>query len=103
MKPLAVAEGGYSSKTVGPFHGDPRSQADYLNAIHSQIGGSRLAFWIYLLINDFNLASYASLMNQKGQGTDINSLSMFASVGLTGSDRVPKPALEVWDSFRISP
>jgi len=101
-KPLAVAEGGYSSASVGSFHGDQQSQVDCLNAIHSQIG-SRLSFWIYLLINDFNLASYASLMNQKGQGTDINTLRMFASVGLTTSDRMPKPALAVWDSFRSAP
>jgi hypothetical protein len=100
-KPLAVAEGGYSSAPVGAFHGDPQSQVDYLNAIHSQIGGSRLSFWIYLLINDINLASYATLMNQKS--TDINTLGMFASVGLTMSDRTPKPALAVWDSFRSAP
>ncbi len=102
-KPLAVAEGGYSSTPVGSFHGDEKSQVDYLNAIHSQIGGSRLAFWIYLLFNDFNLASYAPLMNQKGSGMDINTLGMFASVGLTTSDRTPKPALAVWDSFRAIP
>jgi hypothetical protein len=100
-KPLAVAEGGFTSEPVGPFSGDPQSQVDYLNAIHSQIGGDRLAFWIYLLINDFNLQSYASIMNQNGQGEDINTLGMFASVGLTTSDRTPKPALAVWDSFRI--
>jgi hypothetical protein len=100
-KPLAVAEGGYSSAPVGAFQGDPQSQVDYLNAIHFQIGGSRLSFWIYLLINDINLASYAALMNQKG--TDINTLGMFASVGLTMSDRTPKPALAVWDSFRSAP
>jgi hypothetical protein len=102
-KPLAVAEGGYSTETAGPFHGDSQSQVEYLNAIHSQIGGGRLSFWIYLLINDFNLASYSSLMNQKGQGIDINSLGMFAHVGLTTSDRTPKPALAVWDSFRSAP
>jgi hypothetical protein len=102
-KPLAVAEGGYSSEPVGPFHGDAQSQVDYLKAIHSQIGGDRLAFWIYLLINDFNLASYASLMNEKGQGTNINTLGMFAFVGLTKSDRTPKPALAIWDSFRSAP
>jgi hypothetical protein len=28
---------------------------------------------------------------------------MFASVGLTESDRTPKPALAVWDTFRSSP
>jgi len=99
-KPLAVAEGGFTSEPVGPASGTPQDQVDYLNAIHSQIGGSRLAFWIYLLINDFNLDSYAPIMKQNGQGNDVNTLGMFASVGLTQADRTPKPALLVWDSFR---
>ena len=99
-KPLAVAEGGYTSAPVGQASGTPQDQVDYINAIHSQIGGARLAFWIYLVINDFNLDSYAKIMKQKGQGGDVNTLGMFASVGLTRSDRTPKPALAVWDSFR---
>ena len=99
-KPLAVAEGGFASAPVGPVSGTPQDQVDYLNAIHSQIGGNRLAFWIYLLINDFNLDSYAKIMNGRGQNSDVNTLGMFASVGLTKSDRTPKPALAVWDSFR---
>jgi hypothetical protein len=100
LKPLAVAEGGYTSEPVGPFAGDEQSQVDYLNAIHSQIGGDWLVFWIYLLINDFNLDSYAAFLEQNGQSDDIATLGMFASVGLTTFDRTPKPALEVWDSFR---
>jgi thioredoxin-related protein len=43
-----------------PFPGDLQSQVDYLNAIHFQIGGNRLALWISLLINGFNLESYAA-------------------------------------------
>ena len=54
-----------------------------------------------MINSGINLASYATLMNQKG--TDINTLGMFASVGLTMSDRTPKPALAVWDSFRSAP
>jgi hypothetical protein len=99
-KPVAVAEGGYTSAPVGQASGTPQDQLDYINAIHSQVGGSRLAFWIYLIINDFNLDSYAKIMKQKGRGGDINTLGMFASVGLTYSDRSPKPALAIWDSFR---
>jgi hypothetical protein len=95
-----VAEGGYISRPVGPIPGSEQDQVAYLNAIHSQIGGDRLAFWIYLLINDFNLDSYARLMNQRGQGSDVDTLGMFASVGLTEADRTPKAALAVWDSFR---
>jgi hypothetical protein len=102
-KRLAVAEGGMPSLPAGGFNGTPQDQVDYLDAIHSQIGGDRLAFWIYLLINDFNLKSYARIMNANGQANDVNTLGMFSSVGLTTSDRSPKPALAVWDSFRKSP
>jgi hypothetical protein len=99
LKPLAVAEGGFSSEPVGAFPGTAQDQVDYLNAIHTQIGG-RLKFWIYLLLNDFNLDSYARIMKQNGQEEDIGTLGMFAFVGLTKADRTPKPALELWDRFR---
>lgn len=100
-KPLAVAEGGFTSRDIGPFHGDTQDQVDYLNAIHSQIGGNRLTFWVYLLLSDFNMDTYGTFMRERGQSeADIESLSIFGSVGLREYDGTPKPALEVWDSFR---
>jgi len=98
-KPLAVAEGGYPSQDNGVDKGTPQDQVDYLNAIHSQIG-TRLAFWIYLLYNDFNVASFAPLLILQGQAGDIVTLGMFATLGLTRADHTPKSALAVWDSFR---
>lgn len=99
-KPLAVAEGGYTSRPVGPLPGAPQDQVDYLNAIHTQLG-ERLAFWVYLLLDDFNPDSYAQAMSQQGQDAgDIETLGFFASVGLRESDGTPKPALETWDSYR---
>jgi hypothetical protein len=98
-KPLAVAEGGFPSQAVGPFPGSSQDQVDYLETVHTQIGG-RLAFWIYLLFNDFNLKSYGAMMLLQGHAADVPTLGMFTSVGLTSSDRAPKPALAVWDSFR---
>jgi hypothetical protein len=98
-KPLAVAEGGYTTRPVGPVPGTPDDQVAYLNAIHDQIG-ARLDFWVYLLLNDFNLASYTQFMNAAGQGGDVETLSMFSAVGLREFDGTPKPAMEVWDSFR---
>jgi hypothetical protein len=101
-KPLAVGEGGYTSKPVGPLQGDPEDQVAYLNAIHSQIG-TRLIFWVYLLLNDFNLDSYAKFMKENGQNAnDVNTLGMFASVGLRNFDGTPKAAMDLWDSFRKS-
>jgi hypothetical protein len=99
-KPLAVAEGGYSSEPVGPFSGDAQSQVDYLEAIHDQIGGEQLRFWIYLVLSDFNLDSYTAALEGQGQEVDIQSLGMFARIGLTTYERAPKAALATWDSFR---
>ncbi len=101
-KPLAVAEGGFSSRDVGAAHGTPQDQIDYLNAIHSQIG-SRLAFWIYLLFNDFDLTSYAGMMLISGHAADVLTLGMFTAIGLRDNNGTAKPALATWDHFRSSP
>ena len=92
-KPLAVAEGGYTSAAIGPISGTPEDQVAYLNAIHDQTGG-RLTFWVYLLLNDFNVDSYSKFMQASGQSTtDINTLGLFSSVGLRNFDGSPKPAM----------
>lgn len=102
-KPLAVAEGGFVSRQTGQIPGTPQDQVDYLNAIHSQIG-SRLDFWIYLLFSDLNQEAYAEFFREQGIGeNDINTLGFFVNVGLREKDGTPKPALQVWDSFRAAP
>jgi len=101
-KSIAVGEGGYASRPVGGLGGSPDDQLAYINAIHRQLG-PRLAFWVYLLLNDFNLDSYASFMKTHGHSSaDVQTLGMFASVGLRSSDGTPKPALNLWDSFRAA-
>jgi hypothetical protein len=100
-KPLAIAEGGFTSRVNPPFPGDEASQVDYLNALYNQLGGERLKFWVYLLLNDFNMDSYARKMHSQGLSEDnITSLGMFESVGLREFDGTPKPAMQVWDEFR---
>lgn len=100
-KPLAVAEGGYPSMPVGPVSGSEQDQLAYLRAIRSQLGGPRLAFWIYLLLGDLDLGSYAPVMRRQGASEkDIQTLGFFAQVGLRRRDGTPKPALVLWDSFR---
>lgn len=100
-KPLAVAEGGIPSQDNGVVKGSTQYQVEYLNAIYTQMG-SRLAFWIYLTINDFNLASYAPTLILQGHAGDLGTLGWFDALGLTKSDRTPKPALAVWDQLRGS-
>jgi hypothetical protein len=99
-KPLAVAEGGYTSTPVGLAAGAAQDQVGYLLAIDTQIG-SRLAFWIYLLLTDLDLGSYATLMRSNGvQDRDIDTLGMFAYVGLQTQEGDAKPALDTWDAIR---
>ncbi|HET7009658.1 MAG TPA: hypothetical protein VFI11_02685 [Anaerolineales bacterium] len=102
-KPLAVGEGGFPSRPVGPFHGAAEDQVGYLEALHGQIG-ERLAFWIYLLLSDFDPDEYAAMMRGDGRSeSDIDTLGMFVSVGLRQANGTPKPALSVWDDYRENP
>ena len=99
-KPLAVGEGGWSSRPDGPVLGDEQSQVAYLQAIHDQLG-EWLSFWVYLILNDFNLDSFAEVMRAEGRPeSDIETLSFFAALGLRQFDGTPKPALALWESFR---
>jgi hypothetical protein len=98
-KPIAVAEGGFGSSDIPPFHGTPADQTGYLNAIHDQIG-ARLAFWIYLILDDLNMDSYGAYFRNQGLGDEANTLTFFSSVGLRERDGTPKPALAVWDEYR---
>jgi hypothetical protein len=45
--------------------------------------------------------SFAEIMRQQGRPeSDVETLGMFATVGLPRLDGSPKPALEVWDAIR---
>jgi hypothetical protein len=99
-KPLAMAEGGWSSQPIGPAPGDTQSQVDYLQAIHDQLG-ERLSFWVYLILNDLNMDSVGAAMQEQGlSDRDAETLGFFVSTGLREWDGTPKPALEIWDGFR---
>ncbi|MFN8381198.1 MAG: hypothetical protein U0V02_04625 [Anaerolineales bacterium] len=95
-KLVAVAEGGFSTETFNQLTNTPEDQAAYLNAIHNQLG-PRLAFWVNTLLSDLNIDSYAKEM---GNADDASMLGNFAYIGLQNFDGSPKPALELWDSFR---
>lgn len=99
-KLLAVAEGGFTSQAVGGVNGSSESQVAYLNAIHNQLG-PQLVFWVNTLLGDIDIDAYAEQMKRDGRNPqDALTLGAFAHIGLQNSDGSPKPALEVWDSFR---
>ncbi len=100
-KPVAVAEGGFASVASAPIQSTPEDQAAYLNIIHSQLGGRRLVFWVNLLLTDFDIEAMSQYMLANGQSPEnLTILGYFGSTGFQTFDRSPKPALEVWDSFR---
>ena len=99
-KPVAIAEGGFSTETFEQFANTPEDQVAYLNTIHNQLG-SQMAFWVNTTLNDFNLDSYAKELEKQGRNpNDAFMLGNFAYIGLRNFDGSPKPALEVWDGFR---
>jgi hypothetical protein len=98
-KPLAIGEGGYLSQDAGPFHGSPEGQVAYLETLDSQIG-ERLAFWVYLIIDDVDVEAYARLLTEHGSLAEEEAVALFGAVGLRTSDGDPKPALETWDRLR---
>jgi hypothetical protein len=101
-KPLAIAEGGWSSTQVGPVGGSEAGQVSYLETVHDQLG-ERLSFWVYLILSDLNMESIAAGLEDVGRPPeDAETLSLFASLGLRTSDGSPKPALEIWDQYRTS-
>jgi hypothetical protein len=102
-KRVAISEGGWTTGDVGTIHGSPEDQVAYIEAIHNQLG-SRLAFWVYLVLNDFDMDSYSKMFEQQGGNpADIQTLGMFSTLGLRELDGTPKPALEVWMSYRNDP
>lgn len=101
-KPLAISEGGFSSRSFGPILSSPESQIAYINAIDTQIG-DRLSFWVYLLLADLDMEALEAPMRESGMSdNDIETLVMFASIGLLEADGTPKPAMAVWDSLHSS-
>ena len=101
-KPLAVAEGGWTTEPIGggAIQGDEAGQVDYLQALHNQLG-DRMSFWVYLVLSDFNMDSFAEIMRSQGRAeSDIEGLGTFAAVGLTHFDGTPKPALALWNAYR---
>ena len=98
-KPLAVAEGGCSSRSVGGFPGKVENQIAYLEALERQLEG-RLSFWIYLLYNDLDVDAYRAYMEDHGAAEDVATLELFAYMGLADAEGQPKASMAAWDRLR---
>lgn len=93
-KPIAVAEGGFGTTKMGGFGGSVDDQIAYIRAVQKQLS-PRLAFWIYLVVNDLSMDDY------KGPaGKESPVLSFFSRMGFIDINGRPKPSLAVWDEIR---
>lgn len=98
--PIAFAEGGYSSHDIGTLSFTPDDQAAYIKAVQEQLGED-LVLWVNLLLDDLDMDFYSELLKEEGRPVhDVETLSMFSSVGLRDHSGSPKPALELWDEYR---
>ena len=81
---------------------DPGDQVAYMLSIDAQLG-SRLVFWVNLIMDDLNMESLGNAMVEAGRpASDAEGLSLFATLGLREMDGTPKPALEIWEGFRAA-
>ena len=77
-----------------------QDQIGYLEAVNSQLG-EELAMWIYLLLQDIDYQGYGRVLKEEGlRQENIQTLGLFASVGLKKLDGTPKPAMRLWDLIR---
>ncbi|MCB9914048.1 MAG: hypothetical protein H6828_02730 [Planctomycetes bacterium] len=93
--PSFVAEGGWTSASVGTVSSTPARQADYLRVQAALLDGVDAFAWLQLLFADPDLTQWP-------QPQPAN-LPLFTSIGLCTSDFTPKPALAVWDELHARP
>ena len=99
---IAFAEGGFSSRSIGPLKSSPKDQAAFLKAVQEQLGED-LVFWVNLLLDDIDMDVYSPLLREHGRPEkEMETLSWFSFVGLRDSAGTPKPALRLWDKYRNS-
>jgi hypothetical protein len=93
--PAFVAEGGWTSASVGAVVSSPDAQARYVER-HAELLDSISAIALFqLLYADLDLASLPPPIPA--------NLPLFADLGLTDSQFAPKPALAAWDALHARP
>lgn len=92
-KPVMVVEGGYTSASLASagVASDPQKQARYVRRMTRMLDAAHASAWYQLEFADLDLTAYPPLPPG-------SILPLFATIGFTNSDLVPKPALAPWDS-----
>lgn len=93
--PAFVAEGGWSSASVGAGVGSLEKQARYVARQAQLLDGIDAVMWLHLLFADPDLSTWPQPIPP--------SLPLFVNIGFTNSDFSPKPALAEWDALFARP
>lgn len=89
--PVFVAEGGWSSASVGAAPSSAELQAQYLQRQGELLDSVNAIAWLHLLFADPDLSTWP-------QPIPVN-LPLFTNIGLTDRAFAGKPALAVWDEL----
>lgn len=89
--PVIVTEGGWTSADLGKIVSSPAKQATYFAAHSALLDSVQATGYFQLLFADLDLAAFPAPQPA--------SLPVFAALGLTNADFVPKPALAQWDAL----
>jgi hypothetical protein len=93
--PAFVAEGGWSSASVGAGASSPEMQARYIARQGELLDSIDAVMWLQLLFADPDLTTWPPPIPP--------SLPLFTNIGLTDSGFAPKPALAAWDRLFARP
>ncbi len=93
--PAFVAEGGWSSASVGAGVGSLEKQARYVARHGELLDGIGAVMWLHLLFADPDLSTWPQPIPP--------NLPLFVNIGFTDSTFAPKPALLEWDALFARP
>jgi hypothetical protein len=93
--PVFVAEGGWTSASVGAVVSTPELQRRYLPKQAALLDSVSAIAWLQLLHADPDLTQWPPPIP--------TNLPLFTSIGLVDSNFVPKPALAEWDALFARP
>jgi len=86
--PVFIAEGGWSSQTVGTYAQTPQKQQDYITRQSELLGEVNAIAWFQLTFTDIDMTSLPT--------TTPTILNQFAFIGLVDINLQSKPSLETW-------
>lgn len=93
--PAFVAEGGWSSASVGAGTGSEQKQARYVARQGELLDSIDAVMWLHLLFADPDLTTWPQPIPA--------NLPLFTNIGVTNSDFSAKQALAAWDALFARP